>query len=80
MITNSRRRERLVFLWNVEENPAVGVWICKGTWNNYYQMAVEPTNVPAESLSEAEARGAEFPLVEPGQSVRWQLRLCLETF
>ena len=80
VITNSRRRERLVFLWNVEENPAVGVWICKGTWNNYYQMAVEPTNVPAESLSEAEARGAEFPLVEPGQSVRWQLRLCLETF
>lgn len=79
-IANSRLKERVVFLWNVEENPAVGVWICTGALENFYQMAIEPTNVPAEFLAEATERADEFPLLQPGESVRWQLRIRVETF
>jgi hypothetical protein len=79
-IANSRLGERVVFSWNVEENPTLGIWICTGAWDHHYQMAIEPTNVPAEFLSEAALRRDEFPLLQPGEKKRWQLRIRLERF
>ncbi len=77
-ISNPTLMERVSFLWDVEENPALGIWICAGAWNGYYQMALEPTNVGAETLSEAGDRPQEFKPVPAGASIRWQLRLKID--
>jgi hypothetical protein len=78
-IFNAGLKERLSFLWDIEDNPALGIWICAGAWNGFYQMALEPTNVGAEFLAEAKERTAEFKPMAPGDSIRWQLRMRFET-
>lgn len=74
-IVNTVQRERLRLLWDVHENPALGIWICNGAWNGYYQMALEPTNAGAEYLAEAGERPDAFRPVQAGETVRWQLRM-----
>jgi galactose mutarotase-like enzyme len=77
-VYNPARGERLSLHWDTAENPALGIWICTGIWNGYYQMALEPTNAGAEALDEAAERPDAFKPVPAGSVVRWQLRLRLE--
>jgi galactose mutarotase-like enzyme len=74
-ISNANQRERLSVLWDVRENPALGIWICNGAWNGFYQMALEPTNAGAEFLTEAGERPEAFRAVRAGETIRWQLRM-----
>jgi hypothetical protein len=77
-ISNPTLMERVNFLWDSAENPALGIWICAGAWNGFYQMALEPTNVGAEYLAEAGKRTDEFKPIPAGESIRWQLRLRVD--
>ena len=77
-IVNRQINERFNILWDTAENPALGIWICSGIWNGYYQMALEPTNVAAEFLSEAAENPVEFKPLHPGESRRWQLRIRVD--
>jgi hypothetical protein len=77
-VSNQTLMERVSFLWDAVENPALGIWVCAGAWNGYYQMALEPTNVGAEYLAEAAERAEEFKPIPAGESIRWQLRLRID--
>jgi hypothetical protein len=78
-ITNSKLKERVSFLWDVKENPALGIWTCAGAWNDFYQVALEPTNVGAECLAEASERVKDFKPVPAGGTICWQLRIRIES-
>jgi hypothetical protein len=77
-IVNTGRKESFTFLWDVNENPALGIWVCSGGWNGYYHVALEPTNAGAETLAEAAQRSEAFRPLPTGASRLWRLRLKLE--
>ncbi len=60
--------------------PWLGAWICYGGWPNEpkgkrgYTVALEPCNLPVDSLADSLAQGAGAHL-QPGETARWSLRL-----
>jgi len=60
--------------------PWLGLWICYGGWPNKpkgkrgYTVALEPCNLPVDSLADSLAQGAGAHL-QPGETARWSLRL-----
>jgi galactose mutarotase-like enzyme len=60
---------------------ALGLWLCYGGWpgaEGVHQVAIEPTNAPADDLSSAHAIG-RATLVPAWQSVSWWTRLTVGT-
>ena len=52
---------------------SLGIWMTYGAWHGHYEVAIEPTSAPADSLTEAMAANA--PPLSPGELRRWQVRL-----
>ncbi len=73
-------RTRLTLHWNPAEAPWLGLWICYGGWPSApgakkgYTVALEPCNLPVDSLAESLDQGAGGWLA-PGERRRWALRL-----
>ena len=73
-------RTRLTLRWNPADAPVLGLWICYGGWPSApgakkgYTVALEPCNLPVDSLAESLEQGAGAWL-EPGEERRWALRL-----
>ncbi len=72
-------RTRLTLHFNPQDAPVLGVWLCYGGWPGSgkakgYTVALEPCNLPVDSLADSLAQGGGASL-EPGEEKRWSLRL-----
>jgi galactose mutarotase-like enzyme len=76
-------RARLRVEWNPSDWPWLGLWICYGGWPDApgakkgYTVAIEPCNLPVDSLSDSLETGAGSYL-DGGATRSWQLRVRLE--
>ncbi len=76
-------RTRLTLHFDPKEAPVLGLWICYGGWPNDpkakkgYTVALEPCNLPVDSLVDSLAHGGGSYL-EAGETRRWRLRLEVE--
>ena len=73
-------RTRLRLRFDPKDAPALGLWLCYGGWpgdpkaKKGYAVALEPCNLPVDSLADSLAQG-DGALLEPGEEKRWSLRL-----
>ncbi len=76
-------RTRLTLRWNPSDAPVLGLWICYGGWPSApgakkgYTVALEPCNLPVDSLADSLEQGGGAWL-EPGETRSWTLRLDVE--
>lgn len=75
-ITSAQQREGLVFEFNAQENPVLGIWISRGGWNGYEHFALEPTNLPFDSLTDND-RKLFLPTLYPGEQKTWSIVMSL---
>jgi galactose mutarotase-like enzyme len=73
--------ESIVFRFEPESVPCIGIWICQGGWPEgrlarHFAVALEPCNYPSDSLEEAVARGG-CPQLEARSSRQWRLQIEL---
>lgn len=73
--------ESIVFRFDPEVVPYVGLWICQGGWPlsreiKHFTVALEPCNAPSDSLAEVIAMGA-CPTLPPGGSIAWSVSIEL---
>ena len=75
-------RTRLTLHYDPQAMPYLGLWICYGGWpsdpkaKKGYTVALEPCNLPVDSLSDSLEQGAGAHLA-PGEQAHWSLRLAL---
>lgn len=73
-------RTRLTLHFDPKESPVLGLWICYGGWpgepgtKKGYTVALEPCNLPVDSLANSLAQGGGSHL-GAGETKRWSLRL-----
>jgi hypothetical protein len=77
-IVNSETGESLVLRFDARQNPALGIWITRGGWNGYEHVALEPTNLPFDSLAEATPKATSARVLPPKGERTWAIRLCLQ--
>jgi len=75
-VFNSITGDRLTFSFDPAELPALGIWITRGGWNGYHHFAIEPTQAPFDSLTEAAAAKA-CPILKPCGVTTWRIELEL---
>ncbi len=73
-------RTRLTLRFDPKEAPVLGLWICYGGWPSApdakkgYTVALEPCNLPVDSLTDSLAQGGGS-FLEAGEARHWSLRL-----
>ncbi len=73
-------RTRLTLSWTPSEWTVLGLWLCYGGWPSApdakkgYAVALEPCNLPVDSLADSLAQGGGAWLA-PGEERRWSMRL-----
>ncbi len=73
-------RTLLTLHFDPQDAPVLGLWLCYGGWpsdpkaKKGYAVALEPCNLPVDSLAESLGHGGGSWL-EPGEEKRWSLRL-----
>lgn len=73
-------RTLLTLHFDPQDCPWLGLWICYGGWpddakaKKGYTVALEPCNLPSDSLAESLTQGAGAQLA-PGATKHWSLRL-----
>jgi hypothetical protein len=77
-ITNSKTGESLVLRFDARQNPALGIWITRGGWNGYEHVALEPTNLPSDTLVEAIPKATSALVLPPTGEKVWTIELHLQ--
>ncbi len=74
--------ESLIFSFNVDETPYLGIWICYGGWpadsiEEEYTLALEPCSSRPDDLSKAIDRN-ESSKIGPGATKKWSMNITLK--
>ena len=69
-LSNARLGDSLTLRWDTTTNPYLALWLTRGGCLGMHHAALEPTNVPFDSLTEAVEAKLARPLA-PGTSVSW---------
>lgn len=59
--------------WDPEAIGHLGLWFTYGAWFGHQEIAIEPTNAPADHLGQAIEAGA--PPLAPGERREWQVSM-----
>ncbi len=76
-------RTRLTLSWTPTEAPVLGLWLCYGGWPSAseakkgYAVAIEPCNLPVDSLADSIKQGGGAFLAS-GEERRWSMQLEVE--
>ena len=70
-IRNPQTGDRLSLRFDAEQLGALRVWINRGHWKGFQQIALSPTNAPVETRSEAAALNVDATHVGPGETRIW---------
>jgi len=76
-ISNASTGDRMTFFWDPQANPALGLWLSRGGWHGYHQLALEPTNGAANALDQAGLEG-RCGVVPPGSTVSWAITIQID--
>jgi galactose mutarotase-like enzyme len=60
--------------WPVREHPWCGLWLTRGGFQGQHTVALEPTNLPCDSLAQAGDRAA---VLTPGATATWWVEVRL---
>lgn len=66
----------LTLRWDAARLPYLGLWLTRGGYQGWHHVALEPTNLPADSLADGVRENSPPPLA-PGATVRWWLELTV---
>ena len=74
-------RTRLTLRFDPKQWPWLGLWLCYGGWpqgngKKGYTVALEPCNLPDDSLAASLTQGGGAHL-EPGATAQWSLQLAI---
>lgn len=76
------RNEEIVFEFDPDLVPYLGIWICQGGWpsltRGHFTLGLEPCTGCPDSLCEAMNRGTS-DVLQPGQQKKWELRLKIRS-
>ncbi len=75
-LANSRTCDWLELTWDTGTLPFLGLWLTRGGFNGWHHLALEPTNLPADSLADACCENPSCE-IEPGGRRRWWLEIRL---
>ena len=75
-IRNENSGDTLKVCWNVEQNPFLGVWMTRGGYRGFHDVAaLEPTNAPTDFLSKVPPN--DLSVLLPGNVRNWSVALEL---
>lgn len=66
----------LTLRWDSSVLPYLGLWLSRGGYQGWHHVALEPTNLPADSLAEGVRENSPPPLA-PGATLTWWLEITL---
>ncbi len=75
-VTNDQSQHGLELQWDTDALPYLGLWLTRGGFQGCHQLAIEPTNLPGDSLADTCQHHPAQPL-PPRGCQRWQLQLRL---
>lgn len=61
----------LTLSWDAAWASHLGLWLSRGGWNGYHQLALEPTTGACNAPTESDA----LPVVQPGETRRWSVSI-----
>lgn len=61
----------LTLSWDADWATHLGLWLSRGGWNGYHQLALEPTTGACNDPTESDA----LPVVQPGETRRWSVSI-----
>jgi galactose mutarotase-like enzyme len=73
-IFNPKTGTSLELVWDTDSLPFLGLWLTRGGYQGWHHVALEPTNLPADSVAEAVRENQPVPLGS-GQRVSWWLEI-----
>jgi len=73
--------ESLMFRFNVDQIPYLGLWLCYGGWpvdeqEKHLTVGLEPTNYKSDSLEES-ANNNKHSYIDSGETICWELELSV---
>lgn len=71
----TRQHGSLKLTWDATWATHLGLWLSRGGWNGYHQLALEPTTAPINAPTEAPER---LPMLAPGETRHWSVTLSCE--
>jgi galactose mutarotase-like enzyme len=75
-LANDRSGTSLTLRWDAESLPFLGIWLTRGGYQGWHHVALEPTNLPAETLAEG-CRLNPDPFLAPGGTQKWWMEIQL---
>lgn len=75
-LANPARGGRLELNWDATVQPTLGLWLTRGGYRGWHQVALEPCSGAPDSLAEAFERGRCL-IAHPGQPLRWHVTATL---
>lgn len=71
----------LALEWPAEWLPYAGIWITRGGWKGLHHWAIEPTNAPADRLSDVvdDPNLRTLAWLEPGEVRQWRITASLHS-
>jgi len=76
-ILNPKTGASLEVIWDATSLPYLGLWITRGGYQGWHHVALEPTNLPADSLADASRETCASTLA-PGASTSWWLEIQIQ--
>ena len=72
-LVNPLSGDRLEVSWDTATAPYLGLWLTRGGYRGWHQVALEPTNAHCDRVDEAAANSTLAPqvLLPPGASRKW---------
>ncbi len=73
--------ESLMFRFNVDQIPYLGLWLCYGGWpvdsdEKHLTVGLEPTNCKSDSLGES-VNTSKHSYIDSGETICWELELSI---
>jgi hypothetical protein len=78
VVENATTGDMLEFLWNPEQNPALGLWLTRGGWHGHHHFAIEPANGDHDSLPAAAGKD-RCGTIAPHDTISWELSLGVKS-
>jgi len=75
-LKNSSSDACLTLRWDAARLPYLGLWLTRGGYQGWHHVALEPTNLPADSLADGVRENSPPPLAA-GATLRWWLEISL---
>ncbi len=79
-LSNDSGGDRLRVSWSQENAPYLGLWLTRGGYRGWHQVAIEPCQAPYDQVSIAAEKSVcgDLTVLKPGETRQWWVQWAIE--